>query len=307
MEGHSSSVSPVDANGFMGNCFMGVVLTARRLLGRCPTSVREKHREHVYKLSAVFAWCVTAAKKLVLADPHFACRGNATFVLVVNRSKLSDPLVSISATFLLDERDAYIDQAVAETNLLTCKRPSDPSGERLMRFRFEVEDRCNHDCNPNAYMLISLDEAEFWQHISLSSRTDVEAAVQECGDPVVSDHPEYEGARIFSPWGGVPSPLLLELMRSAYGVCICCLTPTNKRCSRCGRALYCSPECQVQDYKSSHKALCATGVPEAAAHAFGVLCVAAQEILALPWTQRRRDEADPDSEYDYLEMGRVVG
>ena len=39
-------------------------------------------------------------------------------------------------------------------------------------------------------------------------------------------------------------------------VCLVCLKPADKRCSKCKIALYCSIDCQRRDWNAGHKGIC---------------------------------------------------
>jgi hypothetical protein len=263
--------------------FVGVALLARELLQKCPPSVRDKHGGHVEKLSSAFAWCATVARELALTDPHFKSREHATFVFIVNRSTIGDPLASTCVYFVPDERDNYDDPIVGEQNARLCMRPSGPRGEQFMRVRMEIEDRRNPDDNPNVYSLVFLDEAEYWRRVPADDVAAIKAAIRECGPPVVASIASPEGAHVASLWGGVAQRMMVELTQSLTCSCLYCSTRTHRRCSRCGRATYCSRECQVQDYAANHRALCETGVPEAAVRAFDVMCAVVRALLEQNW------------------------
>ena len=258
-------------------------MTAIRLLQLCPEDIRDKHIDNVDKLGGALAWCAMAARELALSDPYFGCRDHATFVVVINRSKLSDPLTSISLMFLPDERDIYLDPRIGELNAALCRRPNGARGERLLRFRMEVEDRLNADSNPNTYLMVSLDEAEFWRWMPFDQVAAIKAAIRECGPSKVAEYEPAAGSRLVALWDGVADRVLLETLRSAQGSCICCLTRTTMRCTCCGRAAYCSRECQVSDFRTNHKAICEAGAPETASRAFDVLCAAVRSVLAQEW------------------------
>ena len=262
--------------------FTGVALMARRLLlGQCPASAREKHGGQVEKLSGVFAWCTTVAREIALTDPRFESRDHATFEFIVNMHKIRDPLASIMITFVPDERDNYSDPSVKAINASLCRRPD--GDRRYLRIRFEIEDSDDPDRNPSMYSLIFLDDDAYWRCVPADDVANIKAAIRECGTPVITPMSRAADnlgdADVVSLWAGASQRMLFELMRSVQGRCLVCLTRTTRRCTGCGRAMYCSPACQTSDYKPNHRKPCKAGVPAAALRAFDLLCGVAKTLL----------------------------
>ena len=275
-----------DSAEHLGTGFVGVVATALKMLELSPASIRAKHTGDLDQLGGVFAWGATVARELALTDARFKSRDNATFSLKVNRSTLGDTLASICVIFLPDERVVFADPAVGELNASICVRPSGPRGEQVMRIRMEIEDRRDPDRNPSMCVLVVLDETEYWRDVPDDDAAAVRAAVRGCGPSLVRQLSATAGAHGVSLWGGAPPRLLEELLRSAQGECIVCRALTASRCTKCGRATYCSKKCQTDDWNKpgdGHRALCKTGVPEAAARAFGVIRAVATAIMDKPW------------------------
>lgn len=212
------------------------------------------------QIGGALLWAVIASREMVInglltntADTTFIIKWNSRSLFGTSRAKKDVAAMDAMSCFCIaDDRGRLI---------RTLENP-DPS--KFMRIRVEIEDDKSAVHNPSVVLLSPLVDDLFWKQLDQNNiETHVLKGLVHEASAAVSSF-SIPDAKVISFWPCGPEDVTqrvcLERLLNADGKCVSrtCGKKTKSTCSKCSRATYCSKDCQVQDYRSNHRDVCAS-------------------------------------------------